>query len=1229
MASMMKKKFFALILVLFFCFNLNAQKDTILQRIVLIGDGGSLTNGRHPVRDAVKKLIPFDKRTTVLFLGDNIYPAGLQDEELYNYDDGKAALDTQLAIADYSDARVFMIPGNHDWDDAKRSGYDGVIREQIYVDYYSGKKNVSFLPKEGCPGPVEVPIGDDITLVIFDSQWWLHEFDKPGVESDCDCKTEDELLSQLQDILNRNLKKLVLFACHHPFKSNGIHGGNYSIKQHIFPFTDIRKNAYIPLPVIGSIYPIARSIFGTPQDLPHPNYANMINKISAVAKTHPKLVFVAGHEHNLQLIQDSSFSYIVSGGGCKSSRVSKTKKSPFVSNSPGFVVLEVSTNKNLTSTFYTVKAGATMSADSIKRAYDTTLLNFSVIPEPVQDSTAPRVVKPGIQFKDTVNISASEEYPLLNGFKKFIVGQNYRHEWNAVVNMKVFDLRKIKGGLRITGIGGGKQTKSLKLVDTTGKHWVLRSVDKSPTKALPENFRGSLAQDLVQEFNSAAHPYGALTIPAMAKALKIAAPSPELYFVPDDPELGFYQQLFKNTVCMLEETDVTTDGSDTKSTAKVFSTMLEDNDHRADQFAVLKARLLDILIGDFDRHFDQWKWATTDTGKGKLYYPIPKDRDQAYFFSDGKLIKMASSKLMPFLSGFKNKIDNVEWLGFSARDFDRLFLTDLDREEWGKTVMAFQQTLTDDIIRNAIKKLPPEVFSINGETIIKKLISRRDMLAEAAMKYYRFISRKVYILGSNKKEYFKVSMKNDSLNVKVFAREIGRDTGFVMYERKFNPVTTHELQLYGLNGNDLFDIDENVRTKIKIRIIGGKGNDTFDIKGNSPILLYDIKAEGNNIRHSGKKTKNRFSKDPPVNNNSYTGFKYNKSKFPQIKIGANAEEGLVAGVGFARTTYGFRNLPYATNQEFSALYSVSHAAYHLNYFGEFNHITRNTDLILKGELQSPSLNFFFGLGNNTKLTQPVSSGFYRARYRALELHAMLRKRYSDKFHFSIGPYFYQYQGKYQKNNDKVLGNPSLLGLDSADIFSKKTYLGAKAILLVDNRNNDFFPTRGVYWNTELVSAAGIGSGSNTITRLSSDMRVYASMSDPATVVAALSLGGGRIYSKNYEYFQALSIGADQNLHGFRKNRYMGQSSLYGSLELKVKLFEIKSYILPGPFGLTGFYDIGRVWMKNENSKKWHGAFGGGIYFLPFNAFTITASAGFSADERIFNFSLGTKVNLTY
>jgi hypothetical protein len=51
--------------------------------------------------------------------------------------------------------------------------------------------------------------------------------------------------------------------------------------------------------------------------------------------------------------------------------------------------------------------------------------------------------------------------------------------------------------------------------------------------------------------------------------------TPELFFVPDDPALGYYQPLFKNSVCILEEREPSLDGSNSKSTAKVFNDMIE------------------------------------------------------------------------------------------------------------------------------------------------------------------------------------------------------------------------------------------------------------------------------------------------------------------------------------------------------------------------------------------------------------------------------------------------------------------------------------------------------------------------------------------------------------------------------------------------------------------------------------------------------------------------------
>ena len=224
-----------------FHFSLNAQTDTISQRIILVGDAGELTNGRHPVVEAIKQFIKLDKKTTVLFLGDNLYDTGLPDDQSAQFQAARAVLDSQLSVVEGTPARVIMIPGNHDWKNGGRDGYATIIREQLYVDLLN-KPNVQFYPKDGCPGPIEVSLGNDVTLVIFDSQWWIHPYDKPGIESDCDSKTPEELLTQIEDIVTKNSKKLVLLACHHPFKSNSVHGGFFQLKHHIFPLTDIKKN---------------------------------------------------------------------------------------------------------------------------------------------------------------------------------------------------------------------------------------------------------------------------------------------------------------------------------------------------------------------------------------------------------------------------------------------------------------------------------------------------------------------------------------------------------------------------------------------------------------------------------------------------------------------------------------------------------------------------------------------------------------------------------------------------------------------------------------------------------------------------------------------------------------------------------------------------------------------------------------------------------------------------
>src|SRR5678810_420374 len=76
-----------------------AQADSIKARIILIGDAGQLNYGREPAIDAARNLIPLDANTTVLYLGDNIYNAGLPDDMMPGYSAAKAVLDSQINIA--------------------------------------------------------------------------------------------------------------------------------------------------------------------------------------------------------------------------------------------------------------------------------------------------------------------------------------------------------------------------------------------------------------------------------------------------------------------------------------------------------------------------------------------------------------------------------------------------------------------------------------------------------------------------------------------------------------------------------------------------------------------------------------------------------------------------------------------------------------------------------------------------------------------------------------------------------------------------------------------------------------------------------------------------------------------------------------------------------------------------------------------------------------------------
>ncbi|MEP6728579.1 MAG: metallophosphoesterase, partial [Bacteroidota bacterium] len=259
----MKKIYLLLYCLTGYFFHLAAQED-VQYRVILIGDAGEINATRQAIlKDAISKSIP--GKTIALFLGDNIYPKGV--ELAADKKDGTLKiLQSQFEGLRKNGVPVYFIPGNHDWDKSGPKGYEKIMAANSFITSQNDSL-LQMIPADACPGPYELQVSDNLVIVAMDSEWWLYPYDKNTSNSECDCKTKRDVLGRLNDIVQRNLSKTIIFATHHPFVTYGSHGGYYSFREHLFPLTDLNKNLYIPLPVIGSLYPILRKTFPPAEDL--------------------------------------------------------------------------------------------------------------------------------------------------------------------------------------------------------------------------------------------------------------------------------------------------------------------------------------------------------------------------------------------------------------------------------------------------------------------------------------------------------------------------------------------------------------------------------------------------------------------------------------------------------------------------------------------------------------------------------------------------------------------------------------------------------------------------------------------------------------------------------------------------------------------------------------------------------------------------------------------------
>jgi hypothetical protein len=1180
-----------------------SQPDSINQRVFLVGDAGELVGGSiHPVIDWLRAHVDWnDEKNTILFLGDNIYPLGLPLEGDPTYDYSKKVIDYQMNLVKGKKARAYFIPGNHDWRNGKQGGWQQVINEQDYINSRD-QKNIQAWPLNGCPGPIEVDVSDKVVMALIDSQWFLYVHEKPGPGSNCEAKTMEEFQTELSQIAAAHPNQLLIVALHHPPYSYGIHGGDYGIKEHIFPLTAMNPKLYIPLPILGSVYPLARGVFGNLQDVNHPLYRSLAKTIVEVIKKHPYPVVVSGHDHSLQFIMRDSIPYIISGAGVKSSRAKEGKFKLFSDLNLGFSVIEVWKSGKVDVKFYN-----TLSKDYSTPTFTSSLKTIVPVTQTATlDTTRP--------VFDSVAVLAANAKLKGNGFKKFLIGRNYRKEWSEPIRIKVLDLSSELGGLKPIKQGGGKQTKSLRVEDASGKEWALRSVAKNPEAAIPPDLRQTFATDIVRDGISASYPFGALSMETFSKAAGVPYLRNRLVYLPDDPRLDRFRADFKNMMAFMEEREPA-DVKKSDNTDELVLKLAKDNDDHVDQRAVLKARLLDNFVMDLDRHEGQWLWATRDTGKGKLYYPIPKDRDQVFYTNQGFIPHLIKKPwLVPELQGFKAKADNIKTFNRAARNFDRTFLTGLTEQDWKNQVDTFLRSMTDQVIEEALRQQPPEIQKYEAGKIVELLKKRRNYFAAEMDEYYRFLSRIVTIVGTNQREQFLITKKDDG-SVEVLVQKIGKDSTVSsrLYQRVFDPAVTRELRLFGLNDEDRFVV-QGGSSPIKIRLIGGSGNDEFINNGSGKKLLaYDASFE-KNVFSGTEYFRKKVSDDPQVNRYDRLNYKYDFFN-PGIAFEYNADDGLFLGGKFMYTKQGFRKEPYSMRHFFSGSASLKTGSLHFLYNADFIKAIGNSDLLIRADFKAPvNVTNFFGIGNSTYFNKdlPGKVRYYRARYNITNIFVYLRRQLQSWMRVNYGPSYQSFSLDSSENIGKYV-NTDFPGLDHNTIYGKKSFMGADFRLDIDSKNNEAIPTRGFVMDAGLRPLFALNSQSHNLMQANVDMRIFMSLATNTRLVLATRFGWGSNYG-HYEFPQAMYLGGTENLRGYRKQRFAGKSMFYNNTELRIRLFDFNTYLFPGSFGMLLFNDIGRVWARHDDSERWHDGYGGGIWIAPIRRFVVTASLAHSEEE---------------
>jgi len=806
-------------------------------------------------------------------------------------------------------------------------------------------------------------------------------------------------------------------------------------------------------------------------------------------------------------------------------------------------------------------------------------------------------------------VKAGERYEA-SWIHKFFLGADYRGLWTTAIEVEVLDLETFAGGLRPVMRVGRKQTLGLALKGEDGLNYTFRGIDKDPTTLLPSSFTDTLAARIVQDQTAAAHPVSSLIVDVLADAVGVLNRKSRLVVMPDVPKLGEFQKDFAGALGTIAEYPVVLPdaGKGTFGAVEILNSpdlwqrRMMGKGVKIDSQAYLRNRLLDIFIGDWDRHAAQWRWADIPGKSG--WQPIPEDRDQAFSSYEGLILSWARFS-HPELIKFEDEFPGMEGLTWNGREVDRRVLTDLDRQTWMDIAEDVHSRLTDDIIDEAVRRMPEEYYEMNGLELSRRLKRRLDKFMKAAEDFYTYLAGEVDIHCTNGDEMVSISRNDDgSIAVNVhFSRE-GNSFSEAYFRRRFLPEETKEIRVYLHGGADYMESSGQTDTPIKVRVIGNGGLKTIDDSKAGGMYVYGSLEKSRVIPGPKTKIDTRPYAEPIIqaDNEMLVHRDFGRRTAPTLWPGYSTDLGLFIGGGVFTESYGFRKIPFADSHNIRAGYATKARTGKFEYEGDYRRINSSLFTTVSVFASGLEVLHFYGFGNETASEEPRE--FYKVRQSQFSFFPALRYIYSPQFEIYGGPLL-KYS-LYRESEETLIGqlrpygaeNFGQLGLKLGFSLNTRDPLRANSSGFRLNIETFFYPE---VWHVE--SAFGGAEGD-----------VSASIQLAKRLVLALRAGGKKVFG-TYPFNEAAFLGGQGTIRGLQKERFAGDASLFGSAELRLTLGKAV-FVVPGEYGIFGLTDVGRVYFEGDLSNKWHPAYGGGLFFSILDLSTVFTLTVASSEERV-------------